>query len=153
MTSLRAFVRTLVLESLETDSALKALAALPEMANDEYVFAASVFDAMIPHAVDHFGEATLKRWSDAAQALPLVTTSLRGLTACQRSLSKELVARYIMLPSSTQPVGRSSPGAMPFIVELQGGRYVLDGHNRLAAAILRGDTTAQAKVLVTEGDV
>lgn len=144
---LRVLVReTLAALSVAQEQALAALDRLPLMASDADVFAADVFDLMVPWLEDVVDEDTRKRWSVAAKDLSLERVSLLGLTATQRKLNKDLLKQYIQGGTGGRPLGKSGADDQPYIVETSSARYVLDGHHRLATEILLGNVTASAKV-------
>jgi hypothetical protein len=82
---------------------------------------------------------------------PIRSVPLQGLRTIQHSVNPERVRQYIedpeLLPGARHgAVGsHGGPVDLPIIVRQQGTMWVHDGHHRLCAAKLSGDTSAKVR--------
>lgn len=75
-------------------------------------------------------------WIPSRVPWELYTVEIAGLLATQRRVTERGILKYAD--------GEHDP---PFLIEgLDGRLYILDGHHRLTAAWLRGDTTAEVRI-------
>jgi len=93
----------------------------------------------IPHSEMH------KRIREApVQRVPVEKLSSNG----QRSVSEAGVARYFDRPRSrAKDQGGDHPVDKPIVVKSGGQHVTYDGHHRIAAAILKGETHIDARVV------
>lgn len=79
---------------------------------------------------------------------PVVDVPLDGIRTIQKSVNADRVAQYLRDPGLTPKgaIGKhGGPIDLPIIVRVGGTRYAHDGHHRLSAAKLSGDTTIKAR--------
>jgi hypothetical protein len=85
---------------------------------------------------------------------PIKTIPLAGLITIQRSVSPERVEQYLQNPEMRPAERRGEtsethggPIDYPVVVQVAGKRYIHDGHHRLVAAKLSGDSSAPVRFL------
>lgn len=86
--------------------------------------------------------------SEEIARAPIVDVPLRGIHTIQRSVNPDRVAQYLRDPGLTPPdaVGKhGGPVGVPIIVRAEGVLHAHDGHHRLSAAALRGETKIRAR--------
>lgn len=75
-------------------------------------------------------------------SIPLAMAPVEGLLAIEREVKAETVER---IPS----IG-FRPGYWPYLARVDGQLVVIDGHHRVAAHWLIGDTRMEAKIMVLD---
>ncbi len=92
-------------------------------------------------------------YKNQIEAAPVEDVPLVGIKATQPNVRRERVRDFVENPRVVPPGKRSLSGVLedvPVLFEADGQRYVQDGHHRIAAAKLLGQTTVRARVIRPE---
>ena len=132
------------------DGLVQAVAEVAAEGGDPLLLPTERFFGTVAHMIDP--DFTAQHVQGALPAVERVT--MRGwfggkpgtiqvadrLVATQAFVNVERVEAYLAAPGSSHPI----------LVELEGALYVADGHHKIAAALLRGESTIDAHVLRPE---
>lgn len=90
--------------------------------------------------------------AELSHKAPVGRVRLDALQGIQRTINRERLVMHLNDPRLVPTGARAASGSgmasdLPVVVKLNGKHYVHDGHHRLAAAHLRGESNARVRLI------
>jgi hypothetical protein len=128
-------------ESLKKQPASVHGRALVFDVGDKKAYKAKHSNTVINHAIDR---------------APITRVPLHGLKGIQHSVRQATVEKYIDNPvvkPGTRHLGHGGLVDFPIVIQQDGERYIHDGHHRLTAQALLGETMAEVRFVNFDQEV